>query len=354
MDTHDFVIIGAGPAGEAAAHKARELGATVAVIDRRWFGGSCPHIGCLPSKSLLADAARHHANPAALEWPRASAHRDYMINRATDARRAGRHQPRQGADGGRRRRLSRDRHDRGTGPGRRPPRRRDPRPRRDQHRRRRRVGLEAAADRGSRGGPDLDQRAGDAGPRAAAEPGRPRRRPDGLRAGPGLCPLRRADDDRPVRAAAGADRPPAQLRGRCAPRSRRTASTVRTGVRALRARAGAGHGRRPRHRARRRLDRRGPRRPARRRSRRSRSTTWVSSTTASTRPGGRRSRATGGCASPTGCGSSATRPGPSCTPTRPTTRARWPSGWRSARRSCPTTARSPGRPTPSPRRRRSA
>lgn len=71
--------------GEAAAHKARDLGATVAVIDRRWFGGSCPHIGCLPSKSLLADAARHHANPATLEWPRASAHRDFMINRAADA-----------------------------------------------------------------------------------------------------------------------------------------------------------------------------------------------------------------------------------------------------------------------------
>ena len=85
MDTHDFVIIGAGPAGEAAAHKARDLGATVAVIDRRWFGGSCPHIGCLPSKSLLADAARHHANEAADEWPRASAHRDFMINRAADA-----------------------------------------------------------------------------------------------------------------------------------------------------------------------------------------------------------------------------------------------------------------------------
>jgi pyruvate/2-oxoglutarate dehydrogenase complex dihydrolipoamide dehydrogenase (E3) component len=85
VDTHDFVIIGAGPAGEAAAHKARELGATVAVIDREWFGGSCPHIGCLPSKSLLADAARHHANPAARDWPTTSAHRDYMINRAIDA-----------------------------------------------------------------------------------------------------------------------------------------------------------------------------------------------------------------------------------------------------------------------------
>ena len=51
--TFDFVVIGAGPAGEAAAHKARELGATVAVVDRRWFGGSCPHIGCVPSKALL-------------------------------------------------------------------------------------------------------------------------------------------------------------------------------------------------------------------------------------------------------------------------------------------------------------
>ena len=64
MDTFDFVIIGAGPAGEAATYKARELGATVAVIDRPWFGGSCPHIGCLPSKSLLDGAARHAANPA--------------------------------------------------------------------------------------------------------------------------------------------------------------------------------------------------------------------------------------------------------------------------------------------------
>jgi pyruvate/2-oxoglutarate dehydrogenase complex dihydrolipoamide dehydrogenase (E3) component len=85
MDTFDFVIIGAGPAGESAAGEARRRGATVAVIDKRWFGGSCPHIGCLPSKSLLADAARHHANAAAVAWPRASAHRDFMINRAADA-----------------------------------------------------------------------------------------------------------------------------------------------------------------------------------------------------------------------------------------------------------------------------
>jgi pyruvate/2-oxoglutarate dehydrogenase complex dihydrolipoamide dehydrogenase (E3) component len=85
MQTFDIVIIGAGPAGEAAAYKARELGASVAVVDRRWFGGSCPHIGCLPSKALLHSAAEHAANPATYDWPRAAAHRDWMINRVADA-----------------------------------------------------------------------------------------------------------------------------------------------------------------------------------------------------------------------------------------------------------------------------
>ena len=59
-----------------------------------WFGGSCPHIGCLPSKSLLDAAARHAANPATYDWARASARRDYMVNRPAGRRRAGRLQPR--------------------------------------------------------------------------------------------------------------------------------------------------------------------------------------------------------------------------------------------------------------------
>jgi pyruvate/2-oxoglutarate dehydrogenase complex dihydrolipoamide dehydrogenase (E3) component len=85
MEPFDFVIIGAGPAGEAAAYEARSRGATVAVIDRRWFGGSCPFIGCLPSKSLLHGAAEHEANPDRYSWERASAARDYMVNRPADA-----------------------------------------------------------------------------------------------------------------------------------------------------------------------------------------------------------------------------------------------------------------------------
>src|SRR5258705_13971364 len=85
METYAFVILGAGPAGEAAANEARARGATVAIIDRRWFGGSCPFIGCLPSKSLLHGAAEHAANEATYSWERASAARDYMVNRPADA-----------------------------------------------------------------------------------------------------------------------------------------------------------------------------------------------------------------------------------------------------------------------------
>ena len=85
MNRFDFAIIGAGPAGEAAAFKARERGSRVAIVDREWFGGSCPHIGCIPSKSLLNSAARHACDPASYDWARASARRDYMVNRPPDA-----------------------------------------------------------------------------------------------------------------------------------------------------------------------------------------------------------------------------------------------------------------------------
>ncbi len=80
MDPFDFVIIGAGPAGEAAAYEARIRGASVAIVDRDLFGGSCPFWGCIPSKSLLHGADRHAAG-ADYPWTRASDRRDYMINR---------------------------------------------------------------------------------------------------------------------------------------------------------------------------------------------------------------------------------------------------------------------------------
>jgi pyruvate/2-oxoglutarate dehydrogenase complex dihydrolipoamide dehydrogenase (E3) component len=80
MDRYDLVVVGAGAAGEAAAHKGRELGASVAIVDRGLFGGSCPFWACMPSKALLHAAAAHHAG-GDYPWARASDFRDYMINR---------------------------------------------------------------------------------------------------------------------------------------------------------------------------------------------------------------------------------------------------------------------------------
>ncbi len=80
MDRFDLVVIGAGVAGEAATHYARSKGASVAVIDRALFGGSCPFWACMPSKALLHAAAVHHAG-GDYPWTKASDFRDYMINR---------------------------------------------------------------------------------------------------------------------------------------------------------------------------------------------------------------------------------------------------------------------------------
>ena len=76
----DFVVIGAGAAGEAAAYRARSRGASVAIVDRELFGGSCAFWACMPSKTLL-HAAAIHAGGGDYEWEHASARRDYMINR---------------------------------------------------------------------------------------------------------------------------------------------------------------------------------------------------------------------------------------------------------------------------------
>ena len=76
----DFVIIGAGASGEAAAHYARARGASVAIVDRDLFGGSCPFWACMPSKTLL-HAAEIRAHGGDYPWPKASDRRDYMIDR---------------------------------------------------------------------------------------------------------------------------------------------------------------------------------------------------------------------------------------------------------------------------------
>jgi len=53
----DVIVIGGGPAGVTAALRARELGATVALVERGRMGGTCTNDGCAPTR-VLAKAAR--------------------------------------------------------------------------------------------------------------------------------------------------------------------------------------------------------------------------------------------------------------------------------------------------------
>ena len=81
-DRFDFVIIGAGAAGEAALELAREMDQSVAIIDKDLFGGSCAFWACMPSKALLHAADVHHKSGGTrFGWKEASDFRDYMINR---------------------------------------------------------------------------------------------------------------------------------------------------------------------------------------------------------------------------------------------------------------------------------
>ncbi|MCU1500113.1 MAG: lpdA [Acidimicrobiales bacterium] len=61
MNTHyDVVVLGAGPGGYVAAIRAAQLGKSVAVIEKQYWGGVCLNVGCIPSKALLRNAELAH------------------------------------------------------------------------------------------------------------------------------------------------------------------------------------------------------------------------------------------------------------------------------------------------------
>jgi pyruvate/2-oxoglutarate dehydrogenase complex dihydrolipoamide dehydrogenase (E3) component len=62
-----LVVLGGGSGGYAAARTARDLGATVAIVDPGPLGGLCILRGCMPSKTLLASSNAAHAVREAAE-----------------------------------------------------------------------------------------------------------------------------------------------------------------------------------------------------------------------------------------------------------------------------------------------
>src|SRR3954452_21813226 len=63
---YNVAVIGAGPGGYVAAIRAAQLGASVAIVEKQYMGGTCLNVGCIPSKAMLHVAETFH-NLASLE-----------------------------------------------------------------------------------------------------------------------------------------------------------------------------------------------------------------------------------------------------------------------------------------------
>jgi dihydrolipoamide dehydrogenase len=65
--TYDLIVIGSGPGGYSAAVRAGQFGLKTAIVEKDpKLGGTCLHVGCIPTKALLhtADLWEHFINPS--------------------------------------------------------------------------------------------------------------------------------------------------------------------------------------------------------------------------------------------------------------------------------------------------
>ena len=86
----DALVIGSGEGGKYLAWHLARSGQRTAVVERRWIGGSCPNINCLPSKNeiwsahvatLIRDAAHYGiaTGPVTIDMPRVRARKREMV-----------------------------------------------------------------------------------------------------------------------------------------------------------------------------------------------------------------------------------------------------------------------------------
>jgi dihydrolipoamide dehydrogenase len=91
----DLIVLGAGTGGYTAAFRAAQLGLKVALVDEAKIGGTCLHVGCIPTKAMLESAAfyeriRHAADfgialgegaAPAVDYARIATRRDQVVKR---------------------------------------------------------------------------------------------------------------------------------------------------------------------------------------------------------------------------------------------------------------------------------
>src|SRR6185312_13624483 len=87
----DVVILGGGMGGYPAAIRASQLGLRVALVEADKLGGTCLHIGCIPTKALLESSELYHrvavrgpefgvnADQVTYDYPKIAARRDAVV-----------------------------------------------------------------------------------------------------------------------------------------------------------------------------------------------------------------------------------------------------------------------------------
>ncbi len=59
IERYDMLVIGSGEAGKHLTWTLAQAGHRTAVVERKYIGGSCPNIACLPSKNVIRSAKAH-------------------------------------------------------------------------------------------------------------------------------------------------------------------------------------------------------------------------------------------------------------------------------------------------------
>ena len=95
-EQYEILILGSGQGGKLLAWDMARSGRRTAVVERRWIGGSCPNIACMPSKNEIwgarvAHLTRHAAQfgtmtgPVATDMARVRQRKRDMVNREVAA-----------------------------------------------------------------------------------------------------------------------------------------------------------------------------------------------------------------------------------------------------------------------------